>query len=72
MLNIKDEKKFIEVPSTKAASTQSTSNTNVAAVVIGSGVLVMAVALFSYWKRNTNTMSEHLLLFSHDKYNTYV
>jgi hypothetical protein len=69
-----------EVPSTTPSSSNKSENRNVlrnvlGVVVIGLGLLVMAVALFSYWrKRNNNAMSEKSQLISHNEYNqtTYI
>jgi magnesium-transporting ATPase (P-type) len=70
-----DQMLATEAPST----TPSVSNRNVdshvvGVVVIGLG-LVIAVALFSYWrKRNDNVMSEQSRLISHNEYKfpTYI
>lgn len=58
---------FIEAP-----STESTSNKSVVGVVMGLGLLVIVVALFSYWrKRSDNTKDEQSHLLTQPRYHSY-
>jgi hypothetical protein len=61
---------FVDVPLT--STTQSTSNRSlVAIIVIGLGLLVLGVVLFSYWKNGTRT-DEHSHLLTHNSYQSSV